>query len=479
MKTLFFAFAFLATTTVCHQLNAQCTVTPPVISNIVKASCNVTFDLTFTLQGNNGNKVTAVYIYNASDYDALSTSFYGQNGNKVPTAADLNSAKALAVIKVNSDSTKTLYTYQVQSGLVQRPKAMLSMLNFAVNASAAQSTITIKDISINLASCNGFVSLKADVLSSQSPDLSSVGCLAKGLTFSPNDPILGTANIGCTNIRSVQTAFFTTTARTIFFRMYKDVAPLGIFTEADTATAVSSWYSATTVYNSASDNYSVAGKYDYNVQMGEKFNVWVIAYASGVPNVSASLATNSCAPLPTTFRSFTAQRTQPTVSLKWETVSEQQNRGFQVQRQAGSGSWQTIGFVATLAAGGNSSSPLTYSFTDPNPFRSVSQYRLQQVDIDGQSTYSEIRSVKGEEMSAGVAVYPNPSADGKVTLSFDAGSLAKDVLVSDLAGRVVRQFKSVKSNSLTVENLNPGFYTILVFDQSTLTSIVEKVVVKK
>jgi len=479
MKTFLLSFAVLATMAACTKLNAQCTVTPPVISNIVKASCNVTFDLTFTISGNNGNKVTAVYIYNAVDYAALSSTFYGQNNNKVPSIADLNAAKALAVIKVHADSAKTLYAYQVQSNVAQRPKAMLSSLNFSVNTSAAQSTITIKDVSVNLTNCNSYVSLKADVLSSQSPDLSSVGCVAKGLTFSPNDPILGTANIGCTNVRSVQTTFFTTTSRDIVFRMYKDVEPFGIFTEADTATAVSSWYSTSTVYNSSSDNYSASGKFDYNVQTGEKFNVWVIAYASGVSNVSASLATNSCAALPTTFRSISAQRNQQSVLVKWETVTEQQNRGFNVQRQIGNGTWQNIGFVATQAVGGNSSGLLSYTYMDPNPSKRVSQYRLQQIDIDGKLTYSEIRSVRSDELSGGVAVYPNPSADGKITLSFEAASSAKDVIVSDMTGRVVKQFKSVKNSNLTIDNLNTGFYTIQVFDQSTLKTVVEKVVVKK
>ncbi|HET7896592.1 MAG TPA: T9SS type A sorting domain-containing protein, partial [Flavisolibacter sp.] len=338
--------------------------------------------------------------------------------------------------------------------------------------------ITIRGISVNLINCTGYVSLKADVVSSQSPELTSVGCIAKGATFSPIDPVIGTASLGCGSVRKVQTTFFTTASRTIYFHMFKDVAPLGQITAADTAAAnsVSNWYSLTTTAV-GENNFSANGSFDYTVNNGEKFNVWVVAYAEGVPNVSASLASNSCAPLPVSFRSFTAQRNEKSVLVKWETVTEQQNRGFNIQRLVETGAWQNIGFVATQAANGNSSALLSYSFTDANPSSSVSQYRIQQIDIDGKTSYSEIRSVRGEEMSGNMVVYPNPSADGKITLSFDAVT-AKDVTVSDMSGRVVKQFRNIRSNHLSIDNLTAGFYTVQVIDQSSAKTMVEKVVIK-
>ncbi|MDB5195776.1 MAG: hypothetical protein JWP88_146, partial [Flaviaesturariibacter sp.] len=59
--------------------------------------------------------------------------------------------------------------------------------------------------------------------------------------------------------------------------------------------------------------------------------------------------------LPVTFTSFTAVKSGAGVSLKWTTASESNNRGFNVQRLQGNGNWQTLGFVSSQAAGGNSS----------------------------------------------------------------------------------------------------------------------------
>ncbi len=65
---------------------------------------------------------------------------------------------------------------------------------------------------------------------------------------------------------------------------------------------------------------------------------------------------NSCAstPLPVSFKSFTATKTNGATSLKWTTSTEINNKGFYVQRFY-NGQWENIMYVATKAEGGNSS----------------------------------------------------------------------------------------------------------------------------
>src|SRR5436190_7201349 len=72
-------------------------------------------------------------------------------------------------------------------------------------------------------------------------------------------------------------------------------------------------------------------------------------------------------PLPVNFKSFTARRSSSVVNLRWTNASEFNNFGFEVQRLIGTGSWQTISFVASQAARGTSASELTYAFSDQNP----------------------------------------------------------------------------------------------------------------
>ena len=69
--------------------------------------------------------------------------------------------------------------------------------------------------------------------------------------------------------------------------------------------------------------------------------------------------------MPVSLKSFNAKRVNTTAALNWETVSESNNRGYFVQRNTGGG-WKDISFVASKAAGGNSSSLLTYEFNEAN-----------------------------------------------------------------------------------------------------------------
>lgn len=476
MKALLLSCALLAATFSINKLQAQCTVTQPAVSNIQRNGCTFTFDLTFNLQGNGGNKVTAVYIFSTSDYNALPSSFYGNN-NHVPTSTELNAANALATIKIDPDSANTTYNYQKVGNSYESPTSILPGLNYVKSPSGE---ITIKGITLTFASCNAPITLKADVLSSQSPGLGSLGCLAQGLSFSPNEPITRLVSLGCGASRTVTATFITTQARTISFRIYKDVAPFNQFTAADTlaANAVSPTYSATTSFNSSTNDYRSVGNYTYSVQNGEQFNVWVVANTAGIDNVTTALATNTCAPLAATFRSFTAVRNKQTVAVKWETAQEQNNAGFYVQRLTGTGNWQNVTFVSSQAPNGTSANQLSYTFNDYNTAKGISQYRIQQVDLDGKVTYSQIRSVRSEDMAEKVVVYPNPSADGRVTLTFESTS-EKEVVVSDMAGRMVKRFSSVKDNNLVIENLKGGFYTIQILDKTSTTVSIEKVVVKQ
>jgi hypothetical protein len=455
-------------------MHRQCTR----VSNIQQSGCNFKIDLSFNLQGNGGNKITTLYVYNTADYNDLPANFYGQNNNRVPTSSELNNAKTLATIKINTDSILTVYNYQKVSNGFERPNSMQSGLSYSVDASSGQ--ITIKEVSVTLANCHTLTTLRADVLSSQSPDLSSVGCIAKGVTFSPNEPIIRVMNKGCGASRILTTTFITTQVRKINFKAYKDVAPFKQFTAADTiaSNAVSSPYTTTTGMNNNTGDYRSVGDYEYNVQNGEQFNVWVVAYTSDVPNVSVALATNTCAPLPTTFRSISAQRVKQNVLVKWETAMEENNHGFNVQRKVGNGEWQNVSFVASQAKNGSSANLLSYSSNDYNTAQGISQYRIQQVDINGKSALSEIRSVRSEEMGSKAVVYPNPSDDGKVTIAFETIA-ERNVIVSDVAGRVVKRFANTKDNTLVIENLIAGFYTIQIMEQATSSVSIEKVVVKR
>jgi len=140
---------------------------------------------------------------------------------------------------------------------------------------------------------------------------------------------------------------------------------------------------------------------------------------SGHEQIDGLTVTNSWSqiPLPVELIAFNANTTENHVLLKWETATEINNYGFEVERcqipQAGQASdvkrqtWEKIGFVQ---GHGNSNSPKEYSFTD-FPSGGISfNYRLKQIDNDGKYEYSNSIEILLDSPSKSEAFqnYPNP-----------------------------------------------------------------------
>jgi len=102
------------------------------------------------------------------------------------------------------------------------------------------------------------------------------------------------------------------------------------------------------------------------------------------------LANNSA--LPVELTSFSASSTIDEVNLQWQTATELNNYGFEVERMSTSLdiAWEKIGFVQ---GHGNSNSQKSYSFEDASPLAGIVKYRLKQIDFDGQYEYSDIVEV--------------------------------------------------------------------------------------
>ncbi len=119
-------------------------------------------------------------------------------------------------------------------------------------------------------------------------------------------------------------------------------------------------------------------------------------------------------PTPVELNLFRGSLNGQNVELFWQTITEINNYGFEVQKQAKgieqSAKWETIGFIE---GAGNSNAPKEYSFIDNTPVAERSRsYRLKQIDLDGSFTYSneitvEAASSVPTEFSLSQN-YPNP-----------------------------------------------------------------------
>ena len=112
--------------------------------------------------------------------------------------------------------------------------------------------------------------------------------------------------------------------------------------------------------------------------------------------------------LPIIISSFTGSVDGSQVDLAWTTSLEINSDHFAIQRSTDAGStWTTLG---TVAAQGNSSLPVNYSYTDAKPAQGTNEYRLEMVDKDGKFAYSTVVSERIGLMTS-VSVYPNPARD--------------------------------------------------------------------
>ena len=111
-------------------------------------------------------------------------------------------------------------------------------------------------------------------------------------------------------------------------------------------------------------------------------------------------------PVPVELTSFTANVNNNTVNLSWNTATELNNSGFEIQRKNNRSDWNAIGFIK---GNGTTTSNNSYSFTDQNPLVGSNVYRLRQVDFNGTFEYSsevEVEIVPAEYVLQ--QNYPNP-----------------------------------------------------------------------
>lgn len=173
--------------------------------------------------------------------------------------------------------------------------------------------------------------------------------------------------------------------------------------------------------------------------------------------------------LPVELADFDAVRSGSSVELTWQTASETNNAGFRVQHQSAEG-WQELGFVESKAVNGSTTEAQSYRFAvDRDLSAGTHRFRLQQVDLDGSTSLSDVVSV--DMQIDGVLTLnppvPNP-ASGQATVSFAVTEATEaKVLVYNVLGQRVKTLydgtpRAGQAKTLTVDasNLPSGIYVM-------------------
>ena len=166
--------------------------------------------------------------------------------------------------------------------------------------------------------------------------------------------------------------------------------------------------------------------------------------------------------LPIELSSFTSSTSDNSVYLTWSTAAELNNSGFDVERKkTESNNWQKIGFVE---GHGTTNTPQHYSFSDRFLSTGKYNYRLKQIDFNGNYQYyclgNEVSIVvpKKFELSQN---FPNPF-NPVTNISYKLPNDSKvRIIIFDILGREIR--------TLVDEFKAAGYHTI-IFDGSALSS---------
>lgn len=149
------------------------------------------------------------------------------------------------------------------------------------------------------------------------------------------------------------------------------------------------------------------------------------------------------------------------VTLNWTTSSEEDNFGFDIERNSLGNVWQKIGFVA---GAGNSTTPRNYSFLEAGLTTGSHKYRLKHKHFNGSYEYHQLN----QNVEIGIPTefsllqnYPNPFNPVTV-ISYQissSGFVSLDIF--DVSGR--------KVSSLINKFQQAGYYSVQ-FDSKNLSS---------
>jgi hypothetical protein len=116
--------------------------------------------------------------------------------------------------------------------------------------------------------------------------------------------------------------------------------------------------------------------------------------------------------------------------LQWATASETDNAGFEVQHATGEGRFQTVGFVE---GAGTTQEPQSYRFRVADLEAGTHQFRLKQMDLDGSSSLSAVRTV---------------------TVSMDRSLVFEPIAPNPVTGTASFSFATREAQPVTVEVYN-------------------------
>lgn len=184
---------------------------------------------------------------------------------------------------------------------------------------------------------------------------------------------------------------------------------------------------------------------------------------------------NTCTPVPVEMTYFKASMQNEQILLRWETASEIDNAGFEVERSGDGINWQLIDYIK---GNGTSIETQQYKWLDTAPLAGVNYYRLKQMDINAKFEYSKIVSISlNDAKPSDLLVWPNPATESISFQLINADAYdGADFSIHNGMGQLVRVVRpdnfSTRLNQGTIrlDDLSAGIYILNIRQGNSVIS---------
>ncbi|MBL7739371.1 MAG: T9SS type A sorting domain-containing protein [Chitinophagaceae bacterium] len=197
-------------------------------------------------------------------------------------------------------------------------------------------------------------------------------------------------------------------------------------------------------------------------------NNFTLSFIGSLTTTNAGNDLTSCVfptnVLPVTWKSFDVTvKGSNTITLNWEVAEDHQNKGFYIEHSLNGSDWEDLAFVESRH--GNEYIR-QYTYSHINNLNNKQYYRIRQVDIDGKTSYSEIKVVTLTNEMQAVSVWPNPATDYlRIASNGNNGSQLVKAQVFDLSGKMIAEKKlNTGANTISISELRTGTYIVRVQD---------------
>ncbi len=201
----------------------------------------------------------------------------------------------------------------------------------------------------------------------------------------------------------------------------------------------------------------------FNMSAHSSYMIVVASEVEGSFRLFSDVGTSS---LPVEMISYEVVKEKNDVSIEWTTAQEVNNKGFELYRAFGN---QDFEMIAQIDPKGDYSSVNEYNFVDQNINSNGDVfYFIRQVDLDGNYTDYDVKSVRFENQKT-ISAFPNPATN---RLYIDSGNDEKaTVTIYNSVGSSVYQRQMLLPMDLDVSNIPMGVYTMVIESESKVETI--------